>query len=378
MQQHLLHSKIHPINNIINITNYIILELDQPLHTFNYTILQKQTTKRPTITIHRTHPKKTITTLNEIKHQLDPDTLMISDTTKTVDITKIIKKNNSEISKQTTKILLKTTHFEFLNNHKTNQLLKLHTKTNKHFDKQLDPKGTLPTTLHTAQLMVTYANNTLEPITKNLYPKHPKTIVLTLDPDYVQHVIKIKLNEAKMIHILTTLEFKINSKNTLQVTVPSHHQDVQILTDLIKKITRIHGYNNIPPSLIHNELPPQHPNLKLNNTDHIHNLLTSLKLNKIITYSIINPKNNAHLQIQNAMNLNNYIPIVNPLTQEHTHLRRNLIPKTLNTTHSNLHFINRITTFEINNVFHPKSKQILPKKPQHLNLLLAKTQQNNS
>ena len=378
MQQRLLRSGMRPINNIVDITNYVMLELGQPLHAFDYTVLQKRAAGRPTITIRRAHPGETITTLDEVERQLDPDTLMISDTTGTVGIAGVMGGGNSEVSEQTTEVLLEAAHFEFLNNRKTSQLLKLRTEASERFGKQLDPEGTLPAALRAAQLMVAYASGTLEPIAGDLYPERPETVVLALDPDYVRRVIGVELSEAKMVRILTALEFEVDSGNTLRVTVPSHRQDVRILADLVEEIARIHGYNNMPPSLIRDELPPQRPNLKLDNADRIRDLLTSLGLDEIITYSMINPEDDARLQMQDAVDLNNYVPIVNPLTQERTHLRRSLIPGALGTARSNLRFMDRIATFEVGGVFHPKSGQVLPEEPQRLNLLLAGTRQDSS
>ncbi|MDP7464593.1 MAG: phenylalanine--tRNA ligase subunit beta, partial [SAR324 cluster bacterium] len=206
----------------------------------------------------------------------------------------------------------------------------------------------------------------------------PETVVLALDPDYVRRVIGVELSKAKMVRILTALEFEVDSGNTLRVTVPSHRQDVRILADLVEEIARIHGYNNMPPSLIRDELPPQRPNLKLDNADRIRDLLTSLGLDEIITYSMINPEDDARLQMQDAVDLNNYVPVVNPLTQERTHLRRSLIPGALGTARSNLRFMDRIATFEVGGVFHPKSGQVLPEEPRRLNLLLTGTRQDSS
>ena len=378
MQQRLLRSGMRPINNIVDITNYVMLELGQPLHAFDYTVLQARAGGRPTITIRRAHPGETITTLDEVERQLGPDTLMISDTTGTVGIAGVMGGGNSEVSEQTTEVLLEAANFEFLNNRKTSQLLKLRTEASERFGKQLDPEGTLPAVLRAAQLLVAHASGTLEPTAGDLYPERPETVVLELDPDYVRRVIGVDLSDAEMVRILTALEFEVDSGNTLRVTVPSYRLDVRILADLVEEIARIHGYNNMPPSLIRDELPPQRPNLKLDNADRIRDLLTSLGLDEIITYSMINPKDDARLQMQEAVDLGEYVPVVNPLTQERTHLRRSLLPGALGTARSNLRFMDRVATFEVGGVFHPKSGQVLPEEPQRLNLLLTGTQQGSS
>jgi len=378
MQQRLLRSGMRPINNIVDITNYVMLELGQPLHAFDYTVLTERAGGRPTITIRRAHSGETITTLDEVERPLDPDTLMIADAAGTVGIAGVMGGGNSEVSEQTTEVLLEAANFEFLNNRKTSQLLKLRTEASERFGKQLDPEATLAAALRAAQLMVDHAGGTLEPIAGDLYPEHPETVVLDLDPDYVRRVIGVELSNAEMERILTALEFEVASGTTLQVTVPSHRRDVRIPADLVEEIARVHGYNNIPPTLIRDELPPQRPNLKLDNADRIRDLLTSLGLDEIITYSMINPEDDARLQMREGVDLNDYVPVVNPLTQERTHLRRSLIPGALGTARSNLRFMDRVTTFEVGGVFHPKSGQVLPEEPRRLNLLLTGTRQGSS
>ncbi|HIL87960.1 MAG TPA: phenylalanine--tRNA ligase subunit beta [Deltaproteobacteria bacterium] len=378
MQQRLLRSGMRPINNIVDITNYVMLELGQPLHAFDYTTLRERAGGRPTITIRRAHPGETITTLDEVERQLDPDTLLISDTAGTVGIAGVMGGGNSEVSEQTTEVLLEAANFEFLNNRKTSQSLKLRTEASERFGKRLDPEGTLPAALRAAQLMVAHAEGTLELVAGDLYPERPETVVLELDPDYVRRVIGVNLSDAEMVRILTALEFEVESGDALRVTVPSHRRDVRIPADLVEEITRIHGYNNMAPSLIRDELPPQRPNLKLDSAERIRDLLTSLGLDEIITYSMINPEDDARLQLQDSVDLNEYVPVVNPLSQERTHLRRNLIPGALGTARSNLRFMDRVTTFEVGGVFHPKSGQVLPEEPRRLNLLFTGTRQADS
>ncbi len=375
MQQRLLRCGMRPINNIVDITNYVMLELGQPLHAFDYQKLCERAGGRPTIIVRRAQPGETLTTLDDVERKLDENMLMITDTAGLIAIAGIMGGADTEVSEDSTDILIEAASFEFLNNRRTVQQLKLRTEAAERFGKQLDPDGTLPAALRAAELMAAHGGGTLEAVAGDLYPGRPEPVTLQLDPHYVQRLLGIDLPVEEMIRILRALEFTVTPGDVLQVKVPNHRQDVRIPADLVEEIVRIHGYTQMPATLIRDELPPQRPNPGVENAERIRNLLTGLGLDEIITYSMIDPHDEARLAQQEAPDLTQFVPLKNPLSQERTHLRRTLLPGALQTARSNLRFLDRVTLFEIGSVFHPQAGEVLPAEPRRLSILLTGVRQ---
>ena len=377
MQQRLIRCGMRPINNIVDITNYVMLELGQPLHAFDYQKLRERAGgERPTIIVRRARSGETLTTLDDVERALDENMLMITDTAGLIAIAGVMGGADTEVTEASTDILLEAASLEFLNNRRTVQQLKLRTEAAERFGKQLDPDGTLLAALRAAELMATYGGGQLDPVAGDLYPGQPEPVTLELDPNYVHRLLGIELPVAEMIRILEALEFQVTPGDSLTVTVPNHRQDVRIPADLVEEIVRIHGYTQMPATLIRDELPPQRPNPGVEHAERIRNLLTGLGLDEIITYSMVDPHDEARLAQQEAPDLSQFVPLKNPLSQERTHLRRTLFPGALQTARSNLRFLDRITLFEVGSVFHPQAGQTLPEEPRRLSILLTGIRQD--
>lgn len=372
MQQRLLRCGMRPINNIVDITNYVMLELGQPLHAFDYQgLCQRAGGGRPTIIVRRAQEGEVLQTLDEVDRQLDSEMLMITDTAGLIAIAGVMGGADTEVTEQTTDILIEAASFEFLNNRRTVQQLKLRTEAAERFGKQLDPDGTLLAALRAAELMVEFGGGVLEPVAGDLYPGRPEPTTLRLDPQYVNRLLGIELPVEEMIRILRALEFTVTPGALLDVGVPNHRQDVRIPADLVEEIVRVHGYTELPATLIRDELPPQRPNPSVEHAERARDLLTGLGLDEVITYSMVDPRDEARLAFQETPDLKTFVPLKNPLSQERTHLRRTLLPGAIQTLRSNLRFLERVAIFEIGSVFHPQPGQVLPEEPRRLSVLMS-------
>ena len=372
IKQRLLRIGMRPINNIVDITNYVMLELGQPLHAFDHDkLIERANGKTPKIIVRRAKKGETLLTLDNVDRELDDEMLMITDHSGLIAIAGVMGGGDSEVTEYTTNILLESANFEFLNNRRTSQVLKLRTEASERFGKQVDPEGTLPAALRAAQLMVEHASGTLEKIAGDLYPKPKENIFLELDPDYVEHILGIKIPIEQITEILTSLEFKVTGKNILKITVPSHRMDISIPADLVEEIVRVYGYENLPSTLLNDVLPPQNVNQKLAGTERVRDILVASGMDEIITYSMMNPMDEARLRIENDIDLNKFVPLKNPLSQERSHLRRSLLPGAIMTARNNLRFLAKVVTFEVGSVFHPHPKNKLPDEPQRLSLLMS-------
>jgi len=379
MQQRLLRIGMRPINNIVDITNYVMLELGQPLHAFDHDkLIDRAKGQTPKIIVRRAVKGETLLTLDDVERKLDDEMLMITDNSGLIAIAGVMGGSDSEVSKTTTNILLESANFEFLNNRRTSQVLKLRTEASERFGKQIDPEGTLQAGLRAAQLMVEHASGTLELIAGDLYPEPKEKISIELDPAYVDHLLGIKISPAQITEILTSLEFKVSGENLLQIEVPSHRMDINIPADLVEEIVRVYGYENLPSTLLNDVLPPQHMNQKLDVTERVRDILVASGMDEIITYSMMNPMDEARLRLEKDIDLAKFVPLKNPLSQERSHLRRSLLPGALSTAHANLRFLAKVVTFEVGSVFHPHQENKLPDEPQRLSLLMSGSRETQS
>ena len=153
--------------------------------------------------------------------------------------------------------------------------------------------------------------------------------------------------------------------------VPAHRQDVRIPADLVEELVRIHGYNRLPPTRLADELPPQRENFKLNGVEKVRDLLVGAGLDEVITYSLNSPLDEAKLRLQTDASESTQIGLLNPLSQERSHLRQTLLVGLLQTARENLRLLSRIQIFEVGGVFLPQEGETLPAEPRRLATLLT-------
>ena len=372
MQQRLRQCGMRPINNIVDITNYVMLELGQPLHAFDYEALVQRSSGTPTICVRRAQPGEVLVTLDEVERKLDPEMLLITDEQGAIAIAGVMGGGNTEVSEATTDILLEAAHFEFLNNRRTSQLLKLKTEAAERFGKRLDPELPLLAGWRAARLIAELASGTLEPVVGDLYPRKPEPVNIELHSGYIERILGIQMPEAEVVRILEALEFEVAIKQGIyQVQVPAHRQDVRIPADLVEELVRIHGYNRLPPTRLADELPPQRENFKLNGVEKVRDLLVGAGLDEVITYSLNSPLDEAKLRLQTDASESTQISLLNPLSQERSHLRQTLLVGLLQTARENLRLLSRIQIFEVGGVFLPQEGETLPAEPRRLATLLT-------
>jgi len=379
MQQRLLRLGMRPINNIVDITNYVMMELGQPLHAFDYDKLIKRANGgKPKIIIRRAKEGESLITLDNVERKLDGDMLLITDQVGSLGIAGVMGGANSEVTDTTTNILLEAANFEFLNNRRTAQILKLRTEASERFGKQVDPEGTLRAAMRGAQLMVEYGSGILEETVGDLYPRPKESVTINFSPEYVERLLGVRIKIEQIKKILRSLDFKVSGNKILKIVVPSYRMDIRIPADLVEEIVRVFGFENLAPTLIKDELPPQRGNQNLEGTELVRDILVASGMDEIITYSIMDPMDEARLRLENNSELDNFIPIKNPLSQERSHMRRSLLPGALITARTNLRFLDKVNTFEVGRVFHPQKGNLLPNEPQRLSFLMSGIRYTNS
>jgi phenylalanyl-tRNA synthetase beta chain len=369
MQQRLQHAGMRPINNVVDITNYVMLELGQPLHAFDYDLLrQRAGGGRPEIIMRRAQPGERMQTLDGVDRVLDPDMLMITDTAGSIAVAGVMGGAETEVGDATSSILLESANFSFLSVRRTSQMLGLRSEAASRFGKRVDPELTVKALARACELLEQLAGGKPRPVYADAYPGKPEPKQIELDPVYANRLLGIDLPAAEMVRILEALEFSVDRSGAcLRVGVPSHRQDVSIPADLVEEIGRIYGYDRLPVTLLEDELPMTQRNVRLEGEEKVRDIMVGCGLDEIITYSMIDVRDEAKLGLPQAP----HVAVLNPLTVERAHLRVTLLPALIETAQANLRFVERVAIFEVGRVYLPQPGQDLPAEPRRVAALLA-------
>ncbi len=355
MQMRLRRAGMRPINNIVDITNYVMLELGEPLHAFDYRDLRPRPGgSKPVIDVRRARPGETMATLDGVERVFDGEMCLITDGGGPVAVGGVMGGLNSEVKPDTSTILLEAASFKFINIRRTSQTLKLFTESAARFGKRVDPELAALAGARAAELMVQLAGGTVVPEMGDLYPGRPEPVTLSYSPALADRILGVKIAPEEQRRILEALEFSlVEEGETWQVTVPSHRQDVRLPVDLVEEVARIHGYDQLPLTLIDEPLPPLRRNTALLGEEQLRDRLVRLGLDEVITYSLVDPQDEGRLSAGGALALpGTSLTLRNPLAPERSQMRRTLLPGLLRTAWSNLRHTERIAIFEIGRIYY--------------------------
>ena len=328
LKDRLVSCGLGPINNVVDIANYVMLETGQPLHAFD---LDKLEGKKIIARFARAGEK--ITTLDEQKFDLGPDVLVIADGKKPVAIAGIKGGKLPEIDKKTKVIVLESANFYPQTVRKGSQKLNLRTDASLRFEHGIDPNLTEFAADRAAFLVQKIAGGKVAQGLLDIYPKRIGAKAIKLELDYIERLFGIKIPEKEVRSILENLGFKIKavSKKVLSVEVPTRRLDVSIPEDLIEDIGRIHGYDKILPIFPISSLIPSERNLRLFWENAAKDILKEAGFTEVYNYSFFGKKE-ADLFGYKEREL---IEVENPLSQEYRYLRASLVPNLLKNVEKN-------------------------------------------
>ena len=384
MQQRLLRAGMRPINNIVDITNYVMLELGQPLHAFDYHVLRPQAGETlPAIIVRRAKEGEQMATLDGVMRTFDSEMLLITDGGGPVAVAGVMGGLDSEITADTVDVLLESANFYFLNVRRTARILGLTTDASQRFGRRVDPELTVKAAARAAFLMAELAGGRVAATMGDLYPGRQPPQTISFRPDYAARILGISIPEDEIVRILDSLEFLVNQHPTgeMEVTVPSHRQDVTRPIDLVEEVGRIWGYDRFPLTLMRDELPPQRTNWRLEGAERVRDILVGCGVDEVITYSLVDIEDERRLwpqPDQAPLDPTDYLRVINPLSAERAYLRRSLIPSLLRTVQANLRFLDRVAVFEIGAVYLPRKGEVLPQECRRLGLVLTGPREERS
>lgn len=367
-----------PINVVVDVSNYVMLEMGQPNHTFDYDFLRQRAGEYdPGGPIHiRTRlpePGETLTTLDGVTHKLPPYTILVTDPLGNLSLGGIMGGLDSEIKDETTNVLLEAAAWNFINIRRSSTELGIHSDAAFRFSRGVHPSQAILGARRAAEMLRRLAGGTVEQGIIDSYPSPPETVVVDLDPGYVRQLSGLDLAPDEMADLLRALEFVVEPQGDgLRVTAPDHRLDIEGQHDLVEEICRVYGYDRIPSTLMADTLPPQRSNLSLEREEAIRDVLVDLGLQEVITYRLTGTDREQRLLPGSAPDDRPYVTLTNPPAADRSVLRHSLLSSVLEAAAANSRHADRIALFEIGPIFLAgESEDGLPDEPNRLALVLT-------
>jgi phenylalanyl-tRNA synthetase beta chain len=378
LQRRLQNAGMRPISNVVDITNYVMLEWGQPLHAFDYDLLKKRAGgKAPTIIVRSAKEGEKLKTLDGQDRTLTADMLVIADTAGPIALAGVMGGGETEVTATTSNVLIESANFDFISIRRTMRALNLPSEASHRFSRGVHPELVKPALERASELMREHAGATLCKGIVDSYPAPIKPQVVELKLSEVKRILGIDIPKADCARLLKALEFTVEEagKDTLRVTVPPHRLDIQEgPADLIEELARLYGYDKLPATLIADRLPEQANNEPLRFEERVRDLMVNLGLQEVITYALTTPEAEKPLTGQAG----EYVELLNPVSSERTVLRRRVLPGVLEVAQRNLENVKDVRLFEIGSVYLPREGQLLPDEPRRVAVVLSGQRQTVS
>ena len=418
LQQRLTRAGLRPINNVVDVTNFVMLEYNQPLHAFDFHRVQEAQ-----IIVRRARPGEQLTTLEGAERTLHPDNLVIADARDAIGLGGVIGGANSEIGPETTAVLLESATFDAANNRRTAQSFGLRTEATLRFEKGLRPELAPIALRRAAALIIAAAGGTAAPGIIDVYPEPPAgppTVGLSMAR--LRQLLGMELDWGQVRRTLDALGFdhRPDGEERLAVTIPYWRNDINIEEDLVEEIVRIIGYDAVPTTMLATPIPFQTPAPALALRERVKDLLAAAGMQEIINYPLSRQQEleavgayqipasaavadgdtaaaisadmdtagpvdadtvaatDADTPAADAAAMVEPLRIANPLSAEHRYLRTTLQAGLLSTLAANLgHGAGPFRLFEVGRVFRPRPHD-LPEETETAAAVLAGARRQGS
>jgi phenylalanyl-tRNA synthetase beta chain len=359
MQRRLIAAGMRPLNNVVDITNYVMLETGQPLHAFDYDRLQGGR-----LIIRPARAGEKIVTLDGVERELHTDDIVIADGQEPVCIGGVMGGENSEVGPNTRNILLESANFNPVSIRRTSRRLGLRSEASGRFEKGLDPNGTLLALNRAAELLTQLAGCEVAPGIIDLYPEKREPIVISLRPERVNVQLGTDLSGEQMAELLEKLELKVSRDgDQLQVEAPTYRGDLEGEWDLAEEIARLYGYDRIEPTLLTGRTTLGGQTSQGQVIDDLRDWLVGQGLMEILTYSFINPKELDRLMLPAESPMRDALALRNPLTTDLSMMRTTLLPGLIKVVSHNVkHGATDLALFEIGSIFLPRGDEEQPEE----------------
>jgi len=359
MQQRLRSAGVRPISNVVDVTNYVMMEMGQPMHAFDYNKL-----KDGHIIVRRAAADEIIVSLDKAERKLAPDMLVITDPGGPVAVAGVMGGLESEVTEDTTAVLLESAYFKPVSVRRTSRDLGLRSESSSRFEKGIDLTGCLRAADRAAALLAQMgAADTVALVVDN-YPEPAVEKTILLRPDRVNRILDTELTASEIGQLLIRLHFTVQEdSNGLLVHIPGYRPDISIEVDLIEEVARLYGYNKVnntlPTGVITQGARTYAQRLAINVKD----FLAQSGFKEVITYSFINTRVFDQVGLPEESWYRKVVHLQNPLSEEQAVMRTLLFPGLLEVLQRNSNRrVKDGAIFELGRVFYPRQGEILPKE----------------
>ena len=352
MQDRLTRAGVRPINNVVDVTNYVMLEFNQPLHAFDY-----QKVRDRTVIVRRARRGESLTTLDGVDRSLTPDALVIADSNDAIGLGGVIGGANSEIGPGTTDVLLESATFDGYNNRETAQRLRLRTEATLRFEKGLRPELAPIALRRATQLIQQFAGGTVDRGIVDVFPGQGDPVQpVPLSAARLKKVLGMDLDIEMVERVLESLGFSCQrvEADGLLATVPYWRNDVSIEEDLVEEVVRIIGYDSVPTTMLSTPIPYQQARPMTELVPRVKDLLAGAGMEEVINYPLISLEDLQRVS-QTSGATTPLVRLSNPMNTEQGYLRPTLRASLLSTLAVNQgHSEGPFRLFEVGRVFHAR------------------------
>ncbi len=361
MRERLRAMGVRPINNIVDITNYVMLEYGQPMHAFDYRYVNGGK-----IIVRRAAQGEKLTTLDGKEHTLNANHLVIADEGRAVGLAGIMGGLNSEIVDDTADVVFESACFDGTCIRKGALALGMRTEASAKFEKGLDPMNTLPAVNRACELVELLGAGEVVDGVIDILNHVPQPTRLKLEPDKINALLGTAVAGDEMVRILKKLDFAVDGG---QVTVPSWRGDVERMADLAEEVARFHGYNNIPNTLMRGQAAQGGYSADQKVENRLGEVCRACGYSEIITYSFISPSAYDKIGWAQDEPLRESMRILNPLGEDTSIMRTTALPSMLEVLQRNHNYRNRdVRLYELGKVYLPGGADGLAVEPKFLTL----------
>ena len=353
MQNRLRNSGIRPINNVVDVTNYVMLELGQPMHAYDYDCVADHT-----LIARRAKAGETLTTLDGNEHELNESMLIIADTKGPIGVAGVMGGLTSEVTDKTTNVLFEAAVFNGPSIRRTSKALGMRSEASGRFERGVNHKYTAYAIDRAAQLLQQICPSCKVSVgVIDVYPEPVEQHTVTFTAEQINDYLGTSIGKDRMVDILTKLEFGITeSGDTIEALVPTWRDDVTGMPDIAEEIARIVSYDNIAPTIPVAILSSGGMTPKKALTKEVTHYLAHAGLSQIITFSFMHKDGLTNMMLPEGDNRYTAIPILNPISEEFPYMRTTLVPAVIEAAKRNIAQQNKdLWLFETANVYEPKS-----------------------
>ena len=353
MQNRLRNSGIRPINNVVDVTNYVMLELGQPMHAYDYDCVADHT-----LIARRAKAGEKLTTLDGNERELNESMLIIADTKGPIGVAGVMGGLTSEVTDKTTNVLFEAAVFNGPSIRRTSKALGMRSEASGRFERGVNHKYTAYAIDRAAQLLQQICPSCKVSVgVIDVYPEPVEQRTVTFTAEQINDYLGTSIEKDRMIDILTKLEFGITeSGDTIEALVPTWRDDVTVMPDIAEEVARIVSYDNIEPTIPVAVLSSGGMTTKKALTKEVTHYLAHAGLSQIITFSFMHKDGLTNMMLPEGDSRYTAIPILNPISEEFPYMRTTLVPAVIEAAKRNIAQQNKdLWLFETANVYEPKA-----------------------